>query len=106
MTVDVPPRTIVVGNPAAHLYWEAPGDGEATYHVRTGALWWRNDQVIARGRLRPLDDGAQGDQYVRDGFASSIVGVNRLLLGRLLHTIPFGTGYLPRHATGDYQRLA
>lgn len=60
---------------------KAGSDAQAVYEVCTGALWWRDDQVIAESRLRPVDAEARPRQYVRNGFASSIAGVNKLLLG-------------------------
>ena len=58
-----------------------PVEGEEAYVVSTGMLWWQDNREIPCSDLRPVDDRAKGPEYLYKGFASSIVGINRLLLG-------------------------
>ena len=60
---------------------DPPSEGPKAYVVSTGMLWWQGEKKIACDELRSADDKAKRPNYVRDGFASVIVGINRLLLG-------------------------
>ena len=60
---------------------DADADGESGYVVSTGMLWWQGQREIPRSDLKPVDAHAKEPEYTHKGFASSIVGINRLLLG-------------------------
>jgi len=50
------------------------------YLVSTGMLWWRAEREIPCRDLVPADDSAAEAKYLHKGFASCIVGINRVLL--------------------------
>ena len=57
------------------------GGGESTCVVSTGMLWWQGERQIAGSDLRPVNENDEHLTYAYKGFASSIVGINKLLLG-------------------------
>ena len=61
----------------------APADpgGHGAYVVATGMLWWRGEMTVSTATLVAVDEQAPSPQYTYNGFASSVVGINRLLLG-------------------------
>ena len=62
-----------------HVEPDRPG-GQGAYVVSTGMLWWSGQMTVPTGTLVAVDEQGAPPRYVYGGFASSVVGIDKLLV--------------------------